>query len=166
VIQHVTPRLSLRQLDADDAPFVLELLNDADFLRYIGDRKVRTLEQARAYIANGPVASYREFGFGLLHTSLKDGTPIGLCGLLQRDFLPDPDIGFALLPAYRARGYCAEAAGAVLGHADSTIRRIGAIVQPDNAASLALLAKLGFELDRPFKRSTEDREVLLLVRYT
>jgi RimJ/RimL family protein N-acetyltransferase len=165
VIELRTSRLLLRELRGADAPFILQLLNDPDFLRYIGDRNVRTLEQAQAYIVNGPLKSYSEFGYGLLLTLLRSSdTPLGLCGLVQRDYLPDPDIGFAFLPQFRAQGFCTEASLAVLNDATANrkFKRIAAIVQPDNAASLGLLKKLGFIVDRPFKRSINDQELLVL----
>lgn len=164
-----TPRLLLRPLTVDDAPFILELLNDADFIRYIGDRKVRTLDDARGYVEHGPSKSYEEHGFGLMAMqSIADNSPVGMCGLIQRDYLPDPDIGFALLSKYRGKGFCEEAARSVLEHADRELKlkRIGAIVQPDNAASLGLLRKLGFVTDRAFKRSADDPEVLLLAYFS
>src|SRR5215471_11105797 len=118
MIQIKTARLILRELREDDAPFMLQLLNDPDFLRYIGDRNVRTIEQARAYIAAGPMKSYAEFGYGLLLAQLQsNNTPLGLCGLVQRDYLPNPDLGFAFLPQFRAQGYCTEASRAVLDDA-------------------------------------------------
>jgi RimJ/RimL family protein N-acetyltransferase len=96
-----------------------------------------------------------------------DGKSLGMCGLVQRDYLPDPDIGFAVLPQYRSLGFCSEAARSVLTHATDTLRlkRIGAIVQPDNEASLAVLRKLDFAVDRAFKRSADEPEVLLLARF-
>ncbi|HEY3581254.1 MAG TPA: GNAT family N-acetyltransferase, partial [Pyrinomonadaceae bacterium] len=94
-----TERLILRHFNPDDAPFILALLNEPSFLAYIGDKKVRTLEDARQYIANGPVATYERHGFGLYQVELKDThRPIGMCGLLKREELPHPDIGFAFLP--------------------------------------------------------------------
>ena len=164
MVELTTPRLILRPLVTTDAPFILTLLNDADFIRFIGDRKVRNLDDARAYIEQGPMMSYREHGFGLLTMESKTGVPIGMCGLIQRDYLPDPDIGFALLPGHRKQGYCEEAARAVLRFAARSLnlKRIGAIVQPDNEASLGLLHKLGFVIDRAFKRSADEGEVLLL----
>src|SRR2546429_7874449 len=94
-----TKRLNLRWLDVDDADFIVELLNDPSFIRFIGDKGVRSLDDARNYILNGPVASYEQFGFGLYATDLKEThVPIGICGILKRDTLPHPDIGFAFLP--------------------------------------------------------------------
>ena len=108
-------RLVLSELDEVDAPFILQLLNDPDWIRFIGDRKVRTLEDARNYLRSGPLSMYAREGFGLYRTALaEDDTPIGLCGLIRRPTLPDVDIGFAFLPEYRGRGYAFESAAAVL----------------------------------------------------
>ncbi|HUP92593.1 MAG TPA: GNAT family N-acetyltransferase [Solimonas sp.] len=142
-----TPRLSLRRLLEDDAPFLVELLNDPAWLRYIGDKNVRTDEDARNYIRTGPWAMYRRVGHGNYLVRLKaGGQPIGMCGLLKRDALPDADLGFAFLPAYRRQGYAYEAARGVLGYARAVlgIGRIVAITTPDNRASAQLLEKLGF----------------------
>ena len=137
-------------VEDDDAPFILELLNDPSFIRNIGDRGVRTLDGARAYIRQGPLASYERFGFGLWLVELKDGAPIGMCGLLKRDVLEDVDIGFAYLPAYQAKGYGFEGARAVLDHGRDVLRlqRIVAIVNNDNAPSARLLEKLGMKFER------------------
>jgi RimJ/RimL family protein N-acetyltransferase len=141
-----TARLRLRPLTEDDDAFIVALLNDPAFRRYIGDRGVRTPEDARGYIRRGPVASYERFGFGLLLVALRDsGTPIGICGLLKRDTLPDADIGFAFLPDYCGKGYGFESASAVLadGRASFGLRRIVAITDPENVPSIRLLEKLG-----------------------
>jgi [ribosomal protein S5]-alanine N-acetyltransferase len=161
-----SPRLRLRALRHSDASFILQLLNDPAFIQYIGDRKVRTLEQASQYIVNGPATSYRDHGFGLLLVELKsNGTPIGMCGLLQRNYLPDPDIGFAYLPDYRSQGFAKEAATAVIDDATKEkMDRLLAIVQPDNASSLRLLASLGFDAGRQFKVAAGDETLLLLAR--
>lgn len=142
-----TPRLALRELRADDAEFILTLLNEPSFLQYIGDRNVRNVDDARRYIASGPVESYARNGFGLYLVERKeDGSPLGMCGLLRRDTLPEVDIGFAFLPAHWGRGYAFEAASAAIEHARSVVglRRLVAIVSPDNEASMKLLARLGF----------------------
>jgi RimJ/RimL family protein N-acetyltransferase len=113
-----TSRLELRRLSEDDAPFILALLNEPSFIRNIGDRGVRTIDDARGYIAQGPMASYARFGFGLYLVELREPrTPIGICGILKRDQLPDPDIGFAYLPAYWSKGCAREAAEAVKAYA-------------------------------------------------
>lgn len=146
-----TERLVLREFVDADAPFVVELLNDPSFIRNIGDRGVRTLDDAREYIRKGPAASYAQHGFGLWLVELKEGrTPIGMCGLLKRDVLDDVDIGFAYLPAFQSRGYGFEAGKAVLEHARDVLRlpRVAAIVNADNEASGRLLEKLGMAFER------------------
>ena len=159
-----TDRLLLRWLNVADAPFIVELLNDPSFIRFIGDKGVRDVEGARNYILNGPVASYQKFGFGLNAVELKNANVlIGICGVLQRDTLPHPDIGFAFLPAYRNKGYAYEASAAVLEHARKNlgIERVLAITTPDNDASAKLLAKLGLRLDKLIKLSPDADDVKL-----
>lgn len=143
-----TERLTLRWLTAADAPLMVALLNDPDFLRFVGDRNVRNEEDARRYLTDGPLASYSRDGFGPYAVELTDGhVPIGICGLFKREHLPDPDIGFAFLPAWRGQGFAAESAQAVL--VDSRTRlglaRVLAIVDPDNGRSVALLRRLGLK---------------------
>lgn len=159
-----TERLILSHLAAGDAAFVLELLNEPSFIRYIGDKGVRTLDDARRYIADGPVKSYEVNGFGLNLVQLKaSNTPIGICGVLRRDTLPDPDIGFAFLPSYWNRGYALESAVAVMTHARETVGlpRILAITSPDNEASEKLLGKIGFRFCRLMKLAEGADEVKL-----
>ncbi|MFZ3214560.1 MAG: GNAT family N-acetyltransferase [Candidatus Acidiferrales bacterium] len=149
-----TERLLLRQLAADDAAFILELLNEPAFLQNIGDRGARTLDDARRYIANGPVASYKRFGFGLYLVALKEsGVPIGICGLLKRETLEHVDIGFALLERFRSQGYAYESASAVLDYGCRVLRlqRIVAITAPHNQASIALLQKLGLRFEKTLR---------------
>ena len=146
-----TPRLLLRQLTPRDAPFILELLNDPSFIRFIGDKGARTLDDARQYIAEGPITSYRNNGFGLYLVQIKDTSErIGMCGLVKRDALLDVDIGFAFLPAYRSKGYALEASRAVMNLASGSfgIRRVVAITSLDNEASMSLLRKIGLQFDR------------------
>ena len=157
-----TERLTLRQLDAGDAEFIRQLLNDPSFLRFVGDRGVRTTDDGRRYIADGPVASYARHGFGLWLVELKDaGTPIGICGLLKRDTLPDVDIGFAFLPPFRAKGYATESTSAVMayGTAQLGLTRVVAIVNPENAGSIRVLEKLGMTFDRMVRLSDSAPEV-------
>ncbi len=158
-----TPRLSLRRLVAEDAPFILVLVNDPDWLRFIGDKNVRDLDGARAYIANGPEAMYARCGYGLWLVELREGTPIGLCGLLSRDTLPHPDIGFAFLPQYRGQGYACEAAAATLAYARETLgmKRVLAITSPDNTDSGRLLEKIGLRLEGLHRMPGETRDVKL-----
>jgi RimJ/RimL family protein N-acetyltransferase len=159
-----TERLILCHLAAGDAEFILELLNEPSFIRYIGDKGVRNLDDARRYIADGPVKSYELNGFGLNLVRLKaEGTSIGICGVLKRDTLPDPDIGFAFLPSYWNRGYAFESAAAVMTHARETLglERILAITSPDNEASEKLLGKIGLRFCRLTKLAADADEVKL-----
>ena len=146
-----TERLILRRFELDDAPFILTLLNEPSFHRYIGDKKVRNLEDARQYLLNGPIASYERNGFGLNLVELKDShVPIGMCGLLKREELPEPDIGFAFLPNFWGKGFAFEAAAAVMQDAREKLklRRVLAIVNPDNYASIKLLERLGMSFEQ------------------
>ena len=157
-----TERLSLRLLAGDDAPFILELVNDPDWLRFIGDRGVRSLDDARAYILNGPVASYAWHGFGLYLVELRDGGgPVGMCGLLRRDWLDDVDVGFAFLPRFRGMGLAHEAARATLEYGTGALglSRIAAIVSPENAGSIRLLEKLGMSFQRMALPPGSEQEV-------
>jgi RimJ/RimL family protein N-acetyltransferase len=157
-------RLVLRELDLNDSPFILRLLNEPSFLRFIGDKKVRTLDGARAYIAQGPMESYRRFGFGLYLTSLRDsGVPIGICGLVKRDTLADVDVGFAFLPQYCSKGYGSESAAAVLRFGERTLRlrRIVGIVALENHASIALLRKIGLVFERNVRLADDGPELKL-----
>jgi RimJ/RimL family protein N-acetyltransferase len=159
-----TERLRIRAMTEADAPFMLALLNEPSFIANIGDRGVRTVEAARQYIADGPLASYARHGFGLCAVTLAGGAaPIGICGLLKRDALPDPDIGFAFLPPYWAQGYGFEAASAVTRYARGTLglSRLLAIVNPSNAGSIRLLEKLGFGFERMIRMSDTEPELKL-----
>ena len=155
-----TQRLFLRAFTVDDVEFVLTLLNEPSFLRYIGDKKVRNLDDARGYLLNGPIASYERHGFGLCAVELRQSrTPIGMCGLLKREELPDADIGFAFLPDFWSKGFAFEAATAVLHDARERlgVERVLAITSLDNEASIKLLERLGFRFDR-ITRLAADRE--------
>lgn len=163
-----TSRLRIRWLTLDDAAFILRLVNEPDWIRFIGDRGVDSLSDARHYLETGPLAMYQRHGFGLNLVELRsDKIPIGICGLLQRDTMDNPDLGFALLPDFRRRGYAFEAAAAVLQHARDIAAgpQIDAILTPDNDASRALLLKLGFEFNAHFK-SEPDSKLLDLYRLT
>ncbi|MFD2572675.1 GNAT family N-acetyltransferase [Spirosoma soli] len=161
-----TKRLRLSQLSVDQAPFILELLNTPSWLAYIGDRGVRTLDDARNYLLNGPIASYNRFGFGLYLVTLIDtDVPIGLCGLLQRETLDHPDIGFAFLPDYMHKGYGFEAASAVMTYARTTlgVGGIMAITVTHNENSIKLLKKLGFHFERLITFAPGTEELMLFV---
>jgi RimJ/RimL family protein N-acetyltransferase len=159
-----TARLILRWLSLDDDAFVLELVNDPAWLRYIGDRGVRTLADARNYIVNGPVDMYHRLGFGLFLTERKtDGAAVGLCGLIKRDTLDHVDLGFAFLPQFLRNGYAFEAASAVMEFGKNTIRlsRIVAITSPANDASVRLLEKLGMTFEKRITLTAEGNDVML-----
>lgn len=146
-----TPRLDLRELRDSDADFIVRLLNDPSWLRYIGDRGVHSVDDARRYIANGPVAMYAKLGYGLYVVERRaDGVAMGLCGLLKRDGLDDADIGFAFFPQFGGQGYALEAARAALddGFTRHALQRVVAITAQDNEASIRLLHKLGFRYER------------------
>lgn len=145
-----TDRLRLRWFEPTslaDQRFLIEMVNDPDWITHIGKRDVSTCQQAEAYLRDGPRAMCERLGFGLcMVEALDDGRPIGMCGLIKRDTLPDVDLGYALLPAERGRGYAREAAQAVRdwGHQHLGLQRIVAIVTPSNFASIRLLEHIGF----------------------
>ena len=146
-----TERLILRQLTTADAAFMLDLLNQPAFIRYIGDRGVRTVPDAEGYILRGPLESYARRGFGLYLVELKaDHTPLGICGLIKRDTLPDVDLGYAFLPQYWSQGYARESAAAVMTYAKEVLKlnRVVAIVSPDNERSIHLLEQVGLTFER------------------
>jgi len=141
-----TARLKLRHLVPVDAPFILELVNEPGWLRFIGDRGVHDLESAQGYIEKGPRAMYPRLGFGLYCVESKaEGASLGLCGLIKRDSLEDVDLGFAFLERHQGKGYAREAALATLEEARGLgLPRVAAITSPDNGRSIHLLAALGF----------------------
>lgn len=142
-----TSRLQLRPLVEHDCPFLVRLLNDPGWLRFIGDRGVRSRDDALRYLEEGPWASYSDHGFGLLAVTLRDGgDPVGICGLVQRGDLEHPDLGFAFLEAAGGQGFATEASRAVIAMAREALRltTLLAIVDHDHRASLRVLDKLGF----------------------
>lgn len=162
-----TKRLVLRHMEESDAEFILGLLNEPSFLRYIGDKAVRTLDDARKYIVTGPRASYQEHGFGLYLTERReDLTPMGICGLVKRPGLEAPDIGFAFLPAYWSLGFATEAAAAVIAHGRRVLGlpQIVAITSMDNEASAKVLAKLGLVPSKVIRLVEGGPEVKLFAR--
>ncbi|HVT02061.1 MAG TPA: GNAT family N-acetyltransferase [Thermoanaerobaculia bacterium] len=159
-----TERLNLRRLSLDDSAFIIELLNQPSFLRFIGDRGVRTEADAHRYLLNGPLDSYARLGFGLYVVELKEErTRIGICGLLKRETLVDVDLGFAFLPDYWSKGYAVESAKVVLRHGrnDFGLCRVVAITSPANVASIAVLKKLGFVFESVIRLSGDGEEVNL-----
>lgn len=157
-----TNRITLRKLTQNDAAFILELLNDPAFIRFIGDRNVRTLEDAANYL-KGPLESYERNGFGLWLVENKAGIPLGICGLIKRDTLPHVDIGYAFLPEFRSQGLAFEAARATLDFARDTLKisRVLAIVTPDNERSIRLLTKLGLKFERMIVMPNDEIELKL-----
>ena len=163
-----TKRLLLRHFTPDDDAFTLSLVNDPDFVRFVGDRGLRTFRQAREYLLDGPLDSYDKHGFGGYVVQLRDGTPVGMCGLLRRDELDAPDLGFAFLAEHRGKGYALESAIAVLEYERAThdLERVLAIVSRDNARSITLLEKLGFEEeDGGFRFGDDGPELALYAVY-
>jgi len=152
-------------MSPDDAEFIVELLNDTAFLRFIGDKGVRSIEDARQYILTGPMESYERHGFGLWLVALKgSNTPIGICGFLKRETLSDVDIGFAFLPPYRSQGYAFESADAVMDYGRKVLglRRVVAITNEDNIGSVRVLEKIGMSFDRMIRLSDDGPEIKLL----
>lgn len=159
-----TERLILREIEQADEAFILDLLNQPSFIRYIGDRNVRTLEQSREFIENRFRASYQTFNFGLWAVELKeDRTPIGICGFVRRDSLPDADIGFAFLPQFERKGFAFESADATMKYGRKTLglNRILAITSQNNESSGKLLKKLGFKFEHLIKMPHADEELKL-----
>lgn len=159
-----TERLSLRPLGLDDASFVLRLLNEPTFIKHITDKGVRDLDGAREYLRSGPLASYAQHGFGLWRVGLLESdTPIGMAGLLKRDYLEFMDIGYALLPEYFGLGYALEMASAVMDYArvELKAKKVLAMVNEGNEPSIRLLGKLGFEADGMVRIPEDDEEVRL-----
>ncbi len=159
-----TERLELRWLTQDDAPMMLAVWNDPAFLRFVGDRGIRTLEEARAAIESGPLNLYSQYGYGPFRLRLLDErADVGICGLFRRDTLDEPDIGFAILPDYCGRGLGFESSVAVLDHARYVLGldAVTAIVSPENEASIGLLEKLGLHYDRPIRMPGDEHDVSL-----
>jgi ribosomal-protein-alanine N-acetyltransferase len=161
-----TSRLTLRHLTLADAAFILELLNEPGFRRNIGDRGVKSMKDASEYLADGPMHSYEEHGFGLLRVDVREtGAPIGICGLLKRPSLDDVDIGFALLERYWAKGYGHESAAAVMqqGRHEHGLRRIVAITAPHNVGSIRILEKVGLRFEKMIRMPGEAHDIHLMV---
>ena len=158
-----TERLVLQEFSIDDAEFILTLLNTPGWLEYIGDKNVRSVEDAVEYLEQGPIKSYKENGFGLWLTLLKNNNiPIGMCGLIKRESLDDIDIGFALLPEYSRLGYGYEIASATLKYANQVLRidKVVAITDSHNIPSIKLLNKLGLQFEKTLKLSENDTVLL------
>lgn len=162
-----TERLIIRTFDTHDAAFILALLNEPAWLRYIGDKQVRNEEDAINYIHNVPLKSYRDNGFGLWKVELKDsGEPVGMCGLIRREALRHEDIGFAFLAAHNGKGYASEAAHAVIEYARTALgfHKLLAIANEDNDRSIRLLEKLGFAYQRHITMPGDHTPLVLMGR--
>jgi ribosomal-protein-alanine N-acetyltransferase len=139
-------RLSFCALTLADAELMLRLLNEASFIQNIGDRGIRSLVQAEQYLQDGPMRSYQQHGFGMYRLMRKaDGVDVGLAGLVYREYLGIPDVGYALLPEFCGQGYASEAALAVFHYGKTVLKlpEIVGIVAPDNLASKKILEKAG-----------------------
>ena len=159
-----TARLSLRRFEFDDAPFIVDLLNQPSFLANIGDRGVRNLDDAHRYLREGPMAMYERHGFGLWRASRRsDDEFVGMCGLLKRDILPDVDVGYAFLPQHWGQGYAFEAANATIGHGARQfgLQRIIGVVSDHNVASIRVLEKVGMRFERMYPMHPGEPEVRL-----
>jgi [ribosomal protein S5]-alanine N-acetyltransferase len=159
-----TERMWLRHLCADDAGFLVELLNEAGFRQNVGDRGVRNTVDACRYILTGPVASYQQFGFGMYLVELKEtGAPLGICGLLKRDSTEEIEIGFAYLERFWGKGYAYEAAAALMDYARRSLRlkRIAATTVPGNRGSIRILEKLGLRFERMIRMEGQEQEISL-----
>ncbi len=158
-----TPRLRLERITEDDAALLLEIWNDPTFIHYVSDRGIRNIEQARAAIAEGPISSYEVYGYGPYRVERKsDSQAVGICGLFRRDFLEDPDLGYAMLPGYRGEGYASEAARQVLVIAAVVfgLGRVKALISPVNTASIHVIEKLGFCFERRCRIDDDDDTLL------
>jgi [ribosomal protein S5]-alanine N-acetyltransferase len=153
-----TERLILREFSLDDTTFIIELLNSPGWLEFIGDRNVKTEDDAHRYLENGPIKSYEDNGYGLCMVMLKDGTPIGMCGIINRADLEHPDIGFALLPQYAGKGYALEIAKATFQFAKDTLKipTVLGITVPSNQSSIKLLERIGLKHDTNIMMGQEE----------
>ena len=159
-----TERLQLRKLTLDDAGLMLAVWNDPAFVRHVGDRGIRTTEEAHDAMRKGALHLYEAFGYGPYRIGLKgDDTAVGICGLFRRDGLDEPDIGYSTLPEFCGKGYAYEAAIAVMDYARSEfdLERLIAIISPQNDASIGLIRKLGFEFERMHTMPDDDDEVCI-----
>jgi RimJ/RimL family protein N-acetyltransferase len=160
-MQLKTDRLIIRNATLDDAPFFYELMNSPSWIEHIGDRGIDSLEASRIYIQDNLIKCYETIGFGMYVACLQS-TPIGLCGLVKRDYLELPDLGFALLDTHARKGYIQEAGTAILQFAFQKLglKKILAITSEANSASQMTLQNLGFESEGTIE-SPEGLQLLL-----
>ncbi|TAE01262.1 MAG: N-acetyltransferase [Bacteroidetes bacterium] len=157
-------KLFLREFNLDDCQFVIELLNTEGWLKYIGNRNVQNEAQAKVYLENGSLKSYKENGFGLYLVALKTQEPIGMCGFVKRENVEDVEIGFAFLPAYQKKGYAFEIVSETMKYGFETLKlpKITAVALANNTNSIKLLEKLGLIYERKFQK--ENQDLLLFVK--
>jgi RimJ/RimL family protein N-acetyltransferase len=152
-------RLRLRLYTLDDTDFIINLLNQPSFIENIGDRGIRTKDDAEQYLQKSILNSYQKHGFGLSMVELKEsGTAIGMCGILKRDTLEHPDLGYAFLPEYCGQGYAFEIADRLMKSVEELygLKRVLAITSSDNSNSIRLLEKTGFKFEGMIK-AVEDQ---------
>jgi len=162
-----TERLILREAEPSDNQFFFDLLNTPKWIKYIGDRGIKTLKNAEDYISDKLINSYKTKGYGLYVYELKEShIPIGICGFIKREYLDSVDIGFALLPEYERKGYTYEISIAVLenGEKNLSINNVYAITSKDNIASQELLKKLGFNFKSILNEPDSNEEILLYLK--
>lgn len=159
-----TPGLVLRRVTLDDADLMLAVWTDPAFVSNVGDRGIRSIDDAKQAMQEGAFKLYANYGYGpYAMVSKAGGERIGICGLFKRDNLDHPDIGFAVLPEFRGKGFAAEAAFAVLAHArdDLELEELTAIVSPGNAPSIGLVEKLGLAFAGMITMPGDDEEICL-----
>ncbi|MGH9805658.1 MAG: GNAT family N-acetyltransferase [Terriglobia bacterium] len=159
-----TERLILRRLCPDDSEFILQLVNEPSWLKYIGDKGVHSLGDAENYLRAGPLRMYAERGFGLYRVETRDGAqPIGICGLIKREALDDVDLGFAFLQRFWGKRYAFESASATVSYGQRALRlsRIVAVTSQDNHPSVKLLRRLGFRFERMVRLGATEEELEL-----
>jgi RimJ/RimL family protein N-acetyltransferase len=157
-----TKRLLLSRFSYDDCEFIHELVNEHSFKRFIGDKNVNSLDDARRYLREGPITMYDKFGYGLFLVNLRGAArAAGICGLVKREAFDDPDIGFAFLERYRGNGYATESATAVLAHGFEVLnlQRIIALADVGNENSVRLLQRLGFVYERKVRMPEDDHDI-------
>lgn len=163
----VTARLVIRPFTIEDAPFLLELINTPSWIKYIGDRKIRSLKKAAKYIEDSYLTHYEKNTFGLYLVELKDSKiPIGMCGLINREGLDDIDIGFGFLPAYEGMGYAFESASIWMQQAEEVFKlpRVVAITATYNERSINLLKRLGLTFEKTIQLSNDEEKLYLFSR--
>lgn len=161
-----TERLILSRLTTADAVFMLELMNEPAFIEYVADRGLRSEADAVRYLSEKLLPNYERFGFGFYRVTLKEsGSAIGICGLVKRETLDDPDIGFSILERFCRNGYAYEAAAAVLAYGRTVLglTKICGVTAPHNRASIHLLEKLGLKLQGKIDLPGYETESLLFV---